>query len=73
MGTIMQKANKIKQTKEEIRDVLLDKGVNLDDTTPFDEYPGKIKDLGGGFTAVQSIPQGDLVEKLLTTATITNN
>lgn len=47
MGTIMQKLNKLLNTKNEIKDILLSKGA-IDEITPFGEYPSVLREICGG-------------------------
>ena len=43
MGTTAQKLSKVLNTKNEIKDILLSKGV-IEETTPFGEYPSILCD-----------------------------
>lgn len=42
MGTILQKLEKVKDTKEAVRQAIIGKGQAVADTDPFDSYPEKI-------------------------------
>ena len=42
MGTILQKLEKVKDTKEAVRQAIVGKGQAVADTAPFDSYPEKI-------------------------------
>ena len=55
MGTTMQKLNKVLNTKNEIKDILLSKGV-IEEATPFGEYPAIICKLGDDGFAVNAKP-----------------
>lgn len=45
MGTLIEKLTKIKQTKEEIKAAIINKGVSISDTEAFDTYSSKINNI----------------------------
>lgn len=49
MGTTADKLNKIIETKEAIKQAISDKGVTINDNTPFADYPKKIKGIESHF------------------------
>lgn len=48
MGTTAEKLQAIIDSKEAIRQAIVDKGVSCDNTVPLDEYATKIGDISGG-------------------------
>lgn len=48
MGTTADKFNALINTKENIKLKLNQKGVAVDDSVPFSEYPNKMDELSGG-------------------------
>ena len=48
MGTTAQKLNKVLATKEEIRQAIVDRGVECDTDVVFADYPDKIREISGG-------------------------
>lgn len=48
MGTTTDKINAILNTKENIKLKLNEKGVVVDDSVPFSEYPNKMDEISGG-------------------------
>lgn len=50
MGSIAEKLDYLSQTKEEIRQAIVDKGVEVSDTDTFRSYAGKINEITGGVT-----------------------
>lgn len=48
MGTIADKLSKLEQTKSDIKQAIVDKGVEVDSTLPFAQYPSKIAEIKGG-------------------------
>ena len=48
MGTIVDKLNIILNTKNNFKQKFNEKGVTVDDSVPFSEYPNKMDELSGG-------------------------
>ena len=48
MGTIADKLNELKRTKDNIKAAIISKGVNVADNTPFSSYPNKIAEIETG-------------------------
>ena len=48
MGTIADKLNELKRTKDNIKAAIISKGVNVADNTPFSSYPNKISEIETG-------------------------
>lgn len=48
MGTLADKLNKIKETKDNIKAAIIEKGVDVTDTDTFASYPDKIKSITSG-------------------------
>lgn len=48
MGTIADKLNKLRDTKERLRDALIEKGQSVADTEPFSVYPDKVLAISSG-------------------------
>ena len=48
MGTIADKLNELKRTKDNIKAAIISKGVNVADNTPFSSYPNKIVEIETG-------------------------
>lgn len=48
MGTVSDKIGYIKGTKSAIKDAIIQKGVEIDDSLPFRQYADKIKEISGG-------------------------
>ena len=48
MGTTTDKINAILNTKENMKYKFNEKGVAVDDSVPFSEYPNKMDELSGG-------------------------
>lgn len=48
MGTSADKLNRLIQTKAEIKNAIIEKGVEVDSSTPFKDYANKIKEISGG-------------------------
>lgn len=48
MGTIADKLNKVLETKNAIKQALINKGVNISDTDSFESYVDKIDSISGG-------------------------
>lgn len=48
MGTTIDKLNKVKETKEAIKQAIINKGVNVGDDTIFADYPNKISEITSG-------------------------
>lgn len=47
MGTTETKLNRLAQTKVDIKNAIINKGVEIDDTTPFKDYAAKIEEIKG--------------------------
>lgn len=60
MGTTVDKLNAVRITKENIKLKLNEKGVDVDDSVPFSEYPNKMDELSGGDNMSISNSQGEL-------------
>ena len=56
MGTTADKLNKLLETKQAIKQAIIDKGVSVGDDTKFADYPSKINSIttGGGDSAYQN-------------------
>ena len=48
MGTTADKLNKLLETKQAIKQAIIDKGVDVSDDTVFADYPSKINNIEGG-------------------------
>ena len=60
MGTTTDKINAILNTKENMKYKFNEKGVAVDDSVPFSEYPNKMDELSGGDNMSISNSQGEL-------------
>lgn len=60
MGTTTDKINAILNTKENMKHKFNEKGVDVDDSVPFSEYPNKMDELSGGDNMSISNSQGEL-------------
>lgn len=54
MGTLIEKLAKIKQTKAEIKDAIVNKGISVSDTEAFDTYSSKINSIVPSITQTKS-------------------
>ena len=54
MGPLIEKLTKIKQTKEEIKAAIINKGVSISDTEAFDTYSSKINNIIPSMTQAKS-------------------
>lgn len=70
MGSLVDKATKTLETKNNIKGVLRSKGVSVSDDLPFSAYPNLIQGVGGGLSVITKQPSGDTVNKLLCSALI---
>ena len=55
MGTIADKLNELKRTKDNIKAAIISKGVNVADNTPFSSYPNKIAEIETGGIATPRV------------------
>ena len=73
MGTIADKLNELKRTKDNIKAAIISKGVNVADNTPFSSYPNKIAEIETGgiakprvtakYTYHRNSPETNLTQK----------
>ena len=60
MGTTTDKINAILNTKGNMKKKFNEKGVAVDDSVPFSQYPNKMDELSGGDNMSISNSQGEL-------------
>ena len=63
MGNISDKLNKLIQTKADIKNAIINKGVNIDSSLPFSQYASKISEIQGeisniGFNSIENLDNG---------------
>lgn len=63
MGTTVEKLNVVRTTKEHMKQKFNQKGVAVDDSVPFSQYPNKMDELSGG----------DVVKDTVITNTVNQN
>lgn len=63
MGNISDKLNNLIQTKADIKNAIINKGVNIDSSLPFSQYASKISEIQGeisniGFNSIENLDNG---------------
>lgn len=68
MGTTVEKLNAILNTKENMKQKFNEKGVAVDDSVPFSEYPDKMDEMGGD-SKIVSNNNAKVLQKTCSTST----